>query len=169
MKTLFVLRHAKAERDSDSGKDFDRPLADRGWRDAERIGREMRERGFKPDRVLASPAKRAAETVTALARGYGPLEAELDQRLYNAPADRLMEIANEADDASQRLLLVGHNPGLETLILRLAGDEQHCDRIADGFPTAALAVVELPASQWRDVRERTGRIVDLIVPRDLRG
>ncbi|MFL6765911.1 MAG: SixA phosphatase family protein [Sphingomicrobium sp.] len=170
MKTLLVLRHGKAERDSDSGKDFDRSLAGRGWRDAEAVGREMRARGLDPDAVIASPAKRSAETVTALVRGYGRLEPTFDERIYDAPPARLLEIVNQADDAWDRLLLVGHNPGFEKLVLRLSGDEpcEHRDRIIEGFPTAAVAAIELPVMRWSDVGERSGRIVEMITPRDLR-
>ena len=100
MKTLYILRHAKAERDSESGEDFDRPLAERGQRDAEAVGREVRSRGFEPDAVLSSPARRAAETVEAFARGYGPIEPTFEPGIYKAPAERLMEIVSAADDSA---------------------------------------------------------------------
>jgi phosphohistidine phosphatase len=166
VKTLFVMRHAKAERDSDTGRDFDRPLAKRGWRDAEAVGREMRSRKLDPDAALASPARRAAETATAFANGFGKLELSYEIAIYNAPADRLVDIVRSADESAGRLLLVGHNPGFQDLVLRLAGDE-NVDHIADGFPTAAVAALELPVERWRDVAERSARIVQLIVPRDL--
>lgn len=162
MKTLFVMRHAKAERDSDTGRDFDRPLAKRGWRDAEAVGREMRVRGLELEAVLASPARRAAETVAALASGYGKLEPEFEPGIYNAPVDRLIEIVRNADDSIARLLIVGHNPGFQELALCLAGDDP-----SDGFPTAAIAAIDLPAERWCDVAERSGQIVDLILPREL--
>ncbi|HEX6740237.1 MAG TPA: histidine phosphatase family protein [Sphingomicrobium sp.] len=169
MKTLFVMRHAKAERDSDSGRDFDRPLAKGGWRDAEAVGREMRSRELRPDLVLASPARRAAETVAAVAEGYGRLEPAYELAIYNAPADRLIEIVRTADDNATRLLIVGHNPGFQDLLGRLVDDEpgEPVDQIVDGFPTAAFAAVQLPAERWCDLSERSGRIVELILPRDL--
>jgi len=169
MKTLFVMRHAKAERDSDTGRDFDRPLAKRGWHDAEAVGREMRVRGLAPDAVLASPARRAAETVTAFASGYGEIEPEFEPGIYNAPADRLIEIVRNAGDGAEHLLIVGHNPGFQELVLRLAGDDpgEHAGHIAVGFPTAAIAAVELTVGRWREIAERSGRIVDLILPRNL--
>lgn len=169
MKTLFVMRHAKAERDSDTGRDFDRPLAKRGWRDAEAVGREMLARDLVPDAVLSSPAKRAAETVAAFASGYGELDPSYEPGIYNAPADRLIDIVRNVDDSSERLLIVGHNPGFQDLVLRLAGDDlcERSDHIVDGFPTAAIAAVELPAERWREIAERSGRIVELILPRDL--
>jgi phosphohistidine phosphatase len=169
LKTLFVMRHAKAERDSATGRDFDRPLAKRGWHDAEAVGRELGSRAVRPELVLASPARRAAETVTAFAQGFGKLEQRFEPGFYNAPADRLIEIVRNADDGAERLLIVGHNPGFQELVLRLADDQpsEHSDRIVDGFPTAALAALELPADRWSDISERSGRIVELILPRGL--
>lgn len=168
MKTLFVMRHAKAERDSDSGDDFDRALAERGWRDAARVGRELRERGLDPGLVLASPAIRAKETVEAVARGYGELRTIFDPRCYQASASELLRMVSESDDSADNLMLVGHNPTLQMLIMMLAGREgELAGRVADGLPTSALAVIELPALNWHDVREGSGKLVRLIVPRDL--
>jgi phosphohistidine phosphatase len=170
MRTLFVLRHAKAERDSDTGRDFDRPLAERGWRDAELVGAEIRRRRLEMDAVLASPAKRADETLAAFARGYGALDPVYEPGIYDAPAGRLVEIVSNADDNAERLMIVGHNPGFQDLILRLVGDEpsELVEQVIDGLPTAGLAAIELPAKRWSELRERSGRITHLIVPRDLR-
>ncbi len=169
MKTLFVMRHAKAERDSETGRDFDRPLAKRGWRDAEAVGREMRLRGLAPDAVIASPARRAAETVAAVAEGYGKMAPAYEAAMYNSPADRLIEIVRATEDSAERLLIVGHNPGFQELVLHLAGDARSGESgpMLDGFPTASLAAIELPVERWCDVAERSGRIVELIVPSDL--
>jgi len=169
LKTLFVMRHAKAERDSASGRDFDRPLAKSGWHDAEAVGRELGSRAVRPELVLASPARRAAETVTAFAQGFGKLDQQYERGIYNAPTDRLIEIVRNADDGTTRLLIVGHNPGFQDLLVRLAGDEpsELVDQIVDGFPTSAIAAVEVPIERWSDIHERSGRIVDLLLPRDL--
>ena len=169
MKTLYILRHGKAERDSDSGEDFDRSLAKRGWRDAEAVGREMRSRGLEPDAVLSSPARRAAETVEALANGYGKLQPAFDPEIYNAPASRLLEIVKGADAAARRLLIVGHNPGFEDLAMLLDdGEGDYADRIADGLPTAGLVVLDLDVDRWNEVGNGAGRIAAVIVPKDLR-
>src|SRR5258708_2397719 len=117
MMRLLVLRHAKAERDSATGRDFDRPLAERGLMDAANVGRVMRERGLCPDAIIASPAKRVVETLAALADGYGPVEPNYDQRIYNASPETLLDVIRRADDSAQTLLLVGHNPGLQLLLL----------------------------------------------------
>jgi phosphohistidine phosphatase len=166
MKTLYVLRHAKAERDSDTGRDFDRPLAERGWSDAELVGREARARGFEIDAVLASPAKRASETVEAFARGYGELEPGWEQGIYEAPVSRLVEIVQNANDDAEQMLIVGHNPGFEGLVWSLASER--ADLARHGMPTAALAALELPVDHWNDVREDSGRLTAFVVPRELR-
>jgi phosphohistidine phosphatase len=166
MKTLYVLRHAKAERESDTGQDFDRPLAVRGWSDAERVGREAGKRGVQPDAVRSSPARRAAETVEAFARGFGEIEPEFEPGIYEAPVARLMDIIASTDDSVGRLLIVGHNPGFGGLVGALA--ERLPDALGGGFPTAALAVIDLPIEHWPELRERSGEITALILPRDLR-
>ncbi len=165
MKRLLLLRHAKAELESATGRDFDRPLAERGWKHAAAVGRVMREHGLGADAIIASPAKRVAETLAALAEGYGPVEADFDPRIYNASPETLLDIVRQADDGAQALLLVGHNPGLQLLLLDLAGDDDNGrrDRIEHGFPTAALAVVELPVSSWADAASGSGELIDLII------
>jgi len=168
-KRLLVLRHAKAERDSTTGRDFDRPLAERGRKDAAELGHAMRERGLRPDAVVASPAKRVVETLAALAKGYGPLKADYDQRIYDAATGTLLDVVRQAGDSALALLLVGHNPGLQELLLDLADRDERGlrDRLRAEYPTAALAVVELPARSWSELRPGGGEIVELIVPRDL--
>ena len=169
MKTLLVLRHAKAERESDSGEDFDRPLAVRGWTDSRAIGREMRVRGIHPDAVVASPARRVVETLEAVAEGYGALDVEFDRRIFDNRPESLLAILHGADDEVQRLLIVGHNPGLQEILLRLATADaaRLRDQIADKFPTAALAEMELPVGNWREVRQGAGRITRLVRPEDV--
>ena len=165
MKRLLVLRHAKAERDSDSGKDFDRPLARRGWKDAGEVGRAMRKRGLHPDAIIASPAKRVVETLAALAEGYGSLGADYDRRVFNASPETLLDVVRQADDGAQTLMLVGHNPGLHLLLLDLThGDERGLrTRIEESFPTSALAAVDIAASSWTDAAPASGEVVDLIL------
>jgi phosphohistidine phosphatase len=165
MKRLLVLRHAKAERDSASGRDFDRPLAERGWEDAADVGRIMRERGLRPDAVIASPAKRVAETLAALSQGYGPLEPDYDQRIYNAAPETLLDVVRQADDGAQTLLLVGHNPGLHLLLLDLTREDDPGlrARIEENFPTAALAAVDIASPSWAQVEPARGELVDLVV------
>ena len=169
MKTLFVLRHAKSSRDSDTGKDFDRPLNDRGRNAAVVVGREMRARKWLPDLVVASPAARVVETLTGAEEGFGgALAPAYDQRIYDASPATLLEVVRAADDKADRLLLVGHNPGLQMLLLLISEDDDRGLRaeIAGKFPTGALAEIRLPIDHWRDTGEKAGRIQSLVRPRD---
>ena len=169
MKTLFVLRHAKAEQDSDRGKDFDRPLAERGWSDARAIGRAMRERGLAPELIVSSPARRASETASALIEGHGEaLTIEFDRRVYNATPDALMEVIGEA--AGESLMLVGHNPGVHHLVLMLTDpdDQPLRQQASEKFPTAALAMIALPVDDWSEVVEGAGHLEALLTPKELR-
>ena len=102
--------------------------------------------------------------------GYGErFDAEFDERIYMADVATLLEVIRGIPDASETPLLVGHNPGLEQLLARLTSDDELGLRgkVAGKYPTGALAVVELPADRWRDVQEGSGKIVELILPREL--
>jgi phosphohistidine phosphatase len=170
MKTLLVLRHAKASQDSPSDADFDRPLNRRGRTQALAIGRTIRERDLTFDAIVASPAVRVVETITGVMEGAGVrFEPVYDPRLYNASPEALVEVVREAGDKVERLLIVGHNPGLQHLLLHLAEEDRDGLRgeVASSYPTAALAELRLSVEHWRDVGPRSGRIVSLVRPRDL--
>ena len=155
MKSLTLFRHAKTERDSTSGRDFDRRLNDRGERDAPKVGEEIRKLGLDYDLVLSSPAARAAET--AELAGLAP---RYDQRIYDASAGELLAILQEADNEVQRLLMIGHNPGFERLASRLLGANFE-------MPTGSLLEIELPVDHWRDAGTVQGRLARFIKPKEL--
>lgn len=165
MKTLFVLRHAKASGPDSAPTDFDRPLNQRGQIQAADVGNTLRARAVEIEAIVASPARRVVETLAGVAKGYGQLvEPSLDPRIYNASPDALAEVIREAGDDIGRLLLVGHNPGLQLLLLDLAQEDSggHRAEVAAGFPTAALAQVTLAVDRWREVAPCSGRIVSLV-------
>lgn len=168
MKTLTLLRHAKSGWDAPVVRDFDRPLNARGRKAARAMGREMRRLGLGYDQVLASPAARVAETLTELAQGYGAAVAtDFEDNVYLAPPETLLALVRAADDAGARLLLVGHNPGMEQLALALAKDGALRDEVAAKYPTAALAEIGFDIARWRDVAPGEGRLTRFIRPRDL--
>jgi phosphohistidine phosphatase len=169
MKTLTLLRHAKSGWDDPIARDFDRPLNPRGRRAARTVAAEMRRLGLRFDRVVASPARRVVETLDQVAQVFGPLEPAYDQRAYLATPETLIELVRETPEEAGRLLLVGHNPGLESLALALTGGRGSPlrDEIALKYPTATVAEIALPAERWRDVREGSGEISRFIRPRDL--
>jgi phosphohistidine phosphatase len=162
VKTLLVLRHAKSSWNDSELDDHERPLNERGLRDAPRMGALVREHGLRPDVVLSSDAVRArltAEAVAEAARYAG--EVLLDPRLYMAcPADILSLLPTVRENA-ETVMIVGHNPGLEQLVEQLTGERED-------LPTAALAQIELPIDLWRDLTLTIrGTLVGLWRPGDL--
>ena len=142
MKELLLLRHAKSSWKDPSLSDFDRPLNRRGRRDAPRVGALLDARGAVPDWIVASAARRTVETAEAVARSCrytGSVRAT--ESLYAAPARAYYEVAWEVPDDVDRLLLVGHSPGLPAFLAELTGESVDC-------PTAALACVTLDVPSW---------------------
>ena len=170
MKHLALLRHAKSSWDDPGIDDFDRPLNDRGWKAARRIGREMKQRRLRFDLVLASTAARVRQTIDGVQQGFD-FEAPIrfEQGIYLANAEALLDLVRGLPEAVEAALLVGHNPGLERLILELTRDDaaRLRQRVAVKYPTATLALVELAANHWSEVGPNSGEIVDLIFPKHL--
>ena len=152
-RTLALLRHAKSAYPT-GVPDVRRPLADRGSRDAEAAGRLLRERVGDPDLVLVSTATRAQATWEQVRAAYAhPPRHMNESRIYDASVDDLLLLLREVDDAVTRLVLVGHNPGLEELAFALSGDASEAPALAgmsEKFPTCGLAVLTLDRS-WAHV------------------
>lgn len=171
MKTLTLLRHAKSSWDDPVSRDFDRPLNGKGQRAALAVGRYLRSEGITFDHVVASPAMRIVETVEQIEAGYGSDLAPLwDKRIYLASAGSLLDVVHELPAQAQTALLIGHNPGLEDLILTLipdrAGDVLR-DSVEEKFPTAAIAEMTFDVADWAAIRADGGTLVRFIRPRDL--
>ena len=162
MKTLLVMRHAKSSWKDMSLDDHDRPLNTRGRRDAPRMGEVLLDHELVPDAIVTSTARRARDTADAVARAVsfdGPLART--ERLYHAGPREMCDVLGELPDASSTVMLVGHNPGLEDLVESFTGAFQI-------MPTAAVAVIELPVDEWRDVDATTaGRLVRVWRPKEL--
>lgn len=169
MLRLMLLRHAKSDW-PDGVADIDRPLARRGREAAPRMGAYMADEGLHPDLVLVSPARRARETWDLVAPALGEVETRSEPRIYEAPAERLLQVVREAGRA-RGLMLVGHNPGFEDLARRLVGhgDRYAYARLAQKYPTAGLAVIDFPAQTWAEAAERGGRLDRFVTPAGLGG
>ena len=113
-RRLLVMRHAKSDWDSGPGSDFDRPLAKRGERDAPRMGRWLREQALIPDRVVSSPAVRARQTCLLVCEALAIKKGQIhwEPEIYAAEVTTLLNVLARCPEKTQRLLLVGHNPGL---------------------------------------------------------
>lgn len=170
MKTLTLLRHAKSGWDDPVARDFDRALNPRGKRAAMRIGRYLHDSGLAFDHVVASPALRVIETLEHLAMGYGKaFEPVWERRIYLASAATLLDIVNALPTTVDRVLLVGHNPGLEDLALMLVPEGSSDDRavIEEKFPTATLAEVRFAGDDWAGIATDGGTLARFVRPRDL--
>jgi phosphohistidine phosphatase len=170
MKTLTLLRHAKSGWDDPVARDFDRPLNPKGQRAAVAMGRYIRAQGLAFDHVVASPAARVVETLAHVGQGYGSdLAPEWDKRVYLASSGTLLDIVHELPDAVEHVLLSGHNPGLEELVLLLTPDDESAlrDDVEAKFPTASLAELRFAVDRWNAVKPGAGELVRFIRPRDL--
>lgn len=141
MATLLLVRHAKAE----AGEiDSERPLTPRGVRDAAAIGVYLGRLALLPDRVVVSPARRAAQTWEQAAAVLGVPDAPIvDSRIYDNTAQALLSVILEAPPQTQVLALVGHNPSMERLARLLddgGGDAAAAAELAEGYPTSGIAV-----------------------------
>ncbi len=140
MRTLLLLRHAHAETAAADPADIDRPLYVEGLAEAEAAGRWLVEQGLLPDRILCSPARRTRETLEAVLRGIGYVEQRLVEEMYLATPGALAGLIDEHREV-ERLLLIGHNPGLERLLALMHSGQSGDYR---GMPPGAVAVLQFP-------------------------
>jgi len=177
MSLFLLMRHAKSSWKNPTWRDEERPLNQRGRRDAPRIGRWLRAQGCLPRRIFVSSACRARETATLLADAVGDaaagqperrtgrlpepsgsLTAEVVPALYHASADELQTLLPTLWSTNECRLAIGHNPGLEELLAQWTGIPQR-------LPTAAVAVLEIDAAQLR--AGRSPRLLQVWRPREL--
>lgn len=159
MRQLTLLRHAKAATNSETGEDFDRPLAPRGRDDAPVVAKALAEAGADPQIVLVSAARRTRETWELVASSFKPASVHFVDRLYLAEADILMRAAEEA--GAERVMLVAHNPGMHELASRLAHRMNALEsRVRAKFPTAAGAIFE------RKDDQASWKLTDYITPKN---
>ena len=175
MRRLMLLRHAKTETDAPSGRDQDRRLDDRGRNDAAEIGGWIARHPPFPERVLVSPATRTQQTweiAWAAMKDFAP-QPRVEQlpELYGAdPLQILTAVRSAAATHVERLMVVGHNPGMHELALALAGNGDAASRkaLAGNLPTSGLAVLDFAVDDWADVAFRRGRLVLFVSPKLLK-
>ncbi len=162
MKTLLILRHAKSSWKDAALSDHERPLNKRGHRDAPKMGRLLREKKHLPQLIIGSSAKRVHETIEHFseAGGYKGEILYRDTLYLGEPAD-YFTLLKAVDDRYDRVMVVGHNPGLEALLELLTGEEVV-------MPTAALAEVGLAVDHWQELDETANAtLLNLWLPRQL--
>ena len=167
---LMLLRHAKAEKAEPNMRDHERPLNQRGCRDAARLGVYLARHALIPDLTLVSTAQRTRETWQYVAESFSAAPSVIfDDRLYNGTADGILAVIKEAGQDVATLLVIGHNPGQHETALRLiaSGDVETRERLNEGMPTSGLAVIDFAADSWNRLHPHSGRLDRFITPRSL--
>lgn len=167
MRRLMLLRHAKTERAEPGQRDRDRKLMKRGRADAPTLGAYMAHHDMVPDLALVSPATRARQTWDLVATAFDkPPRLETDDRIYNASPHKLLELVAEPRKAN-KLVVVGHNPGLHEFALQLiaSGDVEAREQLREKLPTSGLVVIALPIEDWRRLRPHSARLEHFVTPR----
>jgi len=172
LKSLTILRHAKSGWDAAVERDFDRPINARGQRGAELIGQWLKRQKLPVDQILASPAVRVTQTLDIFqpAADLDQLEPHWDRRIYLASAATLIDVIREGGRDATHLLISGHNPGLEDLILMLvpeSADDELRAKVDQKLPTSALARLEFDIDDWHALDTGMARFTQFIRPRDL--
>ncbi|WP_025875992.1 SixA phosphatase family protein [Stenotrophomonas indicatrix] len=137
MRELILLRHAHAEPATTGQADLDRPLSPVGLAEAEAAGKWLKENNLLPDCVLCSPSRRTRETLEAVMAAIGYVEKRLEDRIYEATPGTLAALVDERRDLD-RVLIVGHNPGLEQLVALMTDGTSSDYR---GMPPGGVAVL----------------------------
>jgi phosphohistidine phosphatase len=161
MKTLLLLRHAKAENPAPGSSDINRALNERGKKEAQAIGTFIRKQNLTFDLVLCSPAIRARQTAElVLAAAEVTANVRYDQRIYEASPRQLLEVISEVEEDTSSVFLVGHNPGMEELLRALTGKEEP-------MATGTLARIDFDFDEWSRVIEDIGRLESIVRPNEL--
>ena len=169
MRRLILFRHAKSAWPA-GVPDHERPLAKRGQRTAPVMGAFLDRERLLPDLALISTARRAIETSElALAATGREIFWKEEPRLYDAPANALLTIVRETPAEIQTLMLVGHNPGMETFAVELVGNgpEPHLSRLREKFPTAGVAVIDFDTDDWTGIDHGRGALARFETPKSI--
>ena len=154
MKRLYLVRHAKSSWENLELRDFDRPLNERGERDAPRMGRRLKEREITPELMLSSAPERALTTCKVIGGiiRYQQSGIKTDKRIYHANKDQLLKILSEVNDKYESVMLFGHNPGFTDFANILFGE--HIMNI----PTCGIVAGKLKIESWKHVSPGCGKL-----------
>ncbi len=168
-RELLILRHAKSDWSTSAIADFDRPLAPRGRSDAPAMGAWMKREGLLPAHVVSSPAERARETALAVSKELGIKKKNIswDTEIYAADVPGLLRALARCPGEISPVLLIGHNPGLEDLVLYLAAEAVVIPDDGKLLPTAALARLEMPEN-WGKLDRGDAQLLSITRPRDIK-
>lgn len=162
-KQLFVLRHAKSSWDDPGLEDHDRPLAPRGRTAVKLVAVHIRAAGIRPALVLCSSARRARETLEGVDPGG---EHAIESELYGASVSELCDRLRQVPPATSSVMLIGHNPSLQMLVIQLAASGDGLDAVRGKFPTGALATLTFQGP-WSELGPGAAELTAYVRPKDL--
>jgi phosphohistidine phosphatase len=156
MKQLLIVRHAKSDRNDPSLADFDRPLNDRGHKNAVEMAKRLVKQDIIPGQLVSSPALRAISTANYFADKLGIDRSGIvkNRDIYEASAHTLLKVINGFDDDSDITALFGHNPGLSEIAFQLSDNAG-----LENLPTCGMALIEFPFDKWSMVSRGTGKLL----------
>ena len=162
MKTLLLLRHAKSSWDDPSLSDFDRPLNDRGKRDAPRMAKRLKEKDILIDLMITSPAKRTYATCLKIAEAlnFPKDKIKLAEKLYHASEDTMLDIIRKINDHHTTVMLFGHNPGLTDFVNSVTNNN------ILNVPTCGVAACDFPVTSWKEVGWGKGELTFYDYPKN---
>jgi phosphohistidine phosphatase len=163
MKTLFVVRHAKSSWEDISMADFDRPLNDRGQKDAPRMAKRLKGKNIRPDLILTSPANRALTTCKRMAEilGYAADKIKIDRHLYHASEDEILSVISSIKDTHDSVMIFGHNPGLTEFVNILLHESHYVEHI----PTCGVVAIVLDINSWTAAKSAEGKFLFFDFPK----
>lgn len=170
MLTLSIVRHAKSSWGTPSLRDIDRPLNTRGKSQAQKLGTFLSDHELLPDLIICSSAKRARQTLKHLKKKW-TTDAEIivEDQLYLASPGTITTLLEELGNQHDHIMIIGHNPGLHMLAMRLAhhGKADDLDVLMEKYPTATLSVIQSDANKWEDIESGSGELKHFITPKNL--
>ncbi len=159
MKKLFLIRHAKSDWSNPTLDDFDRPLNERGKRDAPFIGDLLREKGIFPNVIISSPAYRARETARIIASEVlYHNEIMFNEQIYEADLRTILEVVSFIDDEYDTAFIIGHNPSLNILAFYLVD-------FNDNLPTSGVIEIEFDCDSWRETSKKNSKLISFEYPK----
>jgi phosphohistidine phosphatase len=145
VKYLLIIRHAKSSWDSASLSDFERPLNERGKKDAATMAKRLHKQKITIDAFISSPAKRAKKTAEVFAQELGVDNIIFAEDLYHASVSFLYEVIKRTDDKFNAVAIFSHNPGITEFVNTLTDTIR-----TDNVPTTGIFAVKAPVDNWKD-------------------
>ncbi len=172
MKRLYLLRHAKSSWNQLGQEDHERPLNERGRKNALEMGRYMRDNNFAPDLIHSSSSERTRETCFILLSGLGlEISCKFTEELYLATVATILTQIQGAPDQSEALMLITHAPGIAdaAVMLGQTGNDEARKLVKQKYPTGALGIFDCEVNSWKDINPQSCRLIDFIRPKYLPG